>query len=103
MDIPKGAPQPFDGFHVLESGFQRVGCGAHGLHGRVSGALGGDAGLLTGRPRVFAGRPCRLSCSPHSLPFVPCGVERFTMLLANLALVFSQSPEIFGRLPGGLG
>src|SRR6187431_952526 len=85
-NVPQCPPHVFDDFHAVERRLQRLGGGVHGLHRRLTRRLGGGA-------RLFARGPRDLTGFPQALPLLPNGLERLTMLVADLPRFFRQTPE----------
>ena len=74
----------------------RFGTGVHRIHRRVTGSVGCDSCVLPGDPR-------RLPRFPQALPLLTNSLDRFTMLIADLARFLRQLPEPFRLTPGRLG
>ena len=96
LELAEGPPHFFDDLHLLERGVLRIRSGAHRIHHRLACSFGRD-------PRLFAGGARRLSRGPELLLLLSDGLERVSMVVAELARLFRQTPELFRFVPGSLG
>ena len=93
--VAESPAQLLDHSHLFERRLDRFrGC-AQGPRGGVPSLLGGVASLLGARARQFAG-------FPQALPLLTNSLERFAVLIADLASLLSQPAEAFGLVSGRL-
>jgi hypothetical protein len=95
-DLAQRPPHRFHDLHVLQRRLQRGGGCRHGLHRCVTGPIGCGSRFLGGQARHLAG-------FPKVLPFLPSGVERLSILIADLSCFLCQPSELFRLGPLGLG
>ncbi len=74
----------------------RIRGGAHRIHHCLACSFGRD-------PRLFAGGARHLSRGPELLLLLSDGLERVSMVVAELARLLRQTPELFRFVPGSLG